>query len=171
MASTARRRAGTAAASVAVAALSLPAPAGASDASVLRAWQSNDRAFTATGAQVRLATVTFERHHDPTRLLALFARTRTLVDTTRHAVLGQRPSTATGASARSSALSSLGFFGRSILSRRDSTLATAHGRRALGAHLEDRADDLLDLSDATAARAIRLFRSLGLRAGPVGAEE
>jgi hypothetical protein len=148
-----------------------PGAALGNDAGVLRAWQSNDRAFTATGAQVRLATVTFERTGQPGPLLTLFARTQTLIVRTRRAMVAQHASTPTGSTARAAALSSLSLFGRSIATQRAATLATARGQRALGVRLADHADDLLDLSDTAAARAITLFRRLGLKAGPVGAEE
>lgn len=143
------------------------APALADDASVLRAWERNDRQFAALGREAGRAVTTFDRTRRAGPLLGVIARTRALIVKTRNGVIAEQPSTATGGSARLAAVRSLAHFYRSLGALRSRVLASVRGdRRAAMAH-GARAEAEAKRSEAQARLAVSLFRQAGL--SPAGA--
>ena len=138
------------------------APAVADDASVLRAWESNDAQFAVLGRQVERATVTFRRTRRAGPLLGALARTRALIIRTRKAVLAEQASTPVGASARLAALHSLSYFERSIRSLSASAVALTRGQPRTALALARRSEAEIARAEQLAERAKAFFRQAGL---------
>jgi hypothetical protein len=117
-------------------------PARADDASLARAWHSNDAALGVLNRQIASAFATFQRSNRVGRLQGLLARHRAVILRTRRAVLAQQPSTPTGAAARNSALRTLGLSVRRTLADQAGLRAFMRGHRALAARLFARAETL-----------------------------
>jgi len=142
-----------------------PATAAADDASVKRAWDSNDPHFVKAGRDLDRALSLWRRSNFRRSgpLLRVNLRTRRLLEINTARVTGQQASTPTGARARRFALASNASFARyTVLEARGVRLVTARkrlqGRRALR-----EAGTAFRRSARQAKSGLTLFRRAGVR--------
>jgi len=151
---------------LAAAALLVPAaPAAADDASVKRAWDSNDPAFAKAGRDLDRALTRWRRSsfRRSGPVLRVNRRTRRLLEINTARVAGQQASTPTGARARRFALASNASFLRyTVLAARGVRLVSAR-KRVAGDRVLGRASRAFRLSARQAKSGRTLFRRAGVR--------
>jgi hypothetical protein len=150
---------------LAVLALLLAAPpAIADDASVKRAWDSEDAAFTSLGKSVRREQARWERRGFTRdgKLLRLMRRGERLSRTVVERVTAEQPSSPTGAEARERALRSTSTFAEFFVAERRFIRAMRPRPSRRARRLERRAISLDRRTRREAKRALELFKQLGL---------
>lgn len=143
------------------AALMTASPAVADDASMKRAWDSQDPAFTELGKSVRREFRAWAKrgHTRDAKLLRLLERGETLSIRVEQAVNPEQPSTPQGTEAKTFILQSLATFKAHFAEERKAVRA-APGRRAQRFGKE--ADRLFDQSAAEAKKARDLLAQVGI---------
>ena len=139
-----------------------PASAAADDASMKRAWDSQDAAFTENGKSFRKELKAWSKrgHTRDAKLLRLLKRGEALLVTVEQAVNAEQPSTPQGTEAKTWILKSLATFKGFFRSNR-SAVRAAPSKRA--ERLAKEADAFLDQSEKEAKTAKDLLAQVGVR--------
>lgn len=145
---------------LAVLSLAFAAPASASDSSIERAWDADDKQFTELGKSSRTAFLKwqdsgFERSGP---VLRVNRRTRALLRKNRAAVAAEQPSTDTGATAKGLALLSDDQFATQLRREARGVRLTTAGKRQAGNRAFAAAERALKRSAESAKAARSLFR-------------
>lgn len=140
--------------------LAFAAPASASDSSIERAWDADDRQFTQLGKDSRTAfrkwlDSGYERSGP---VLRVNKRTRLLLRKNRAAVAAEQPSTETGGDAKRLALLSDDLFARQLRRQARGVRLTTAGKLQAGNRAFGAADRALKRSAEAAKAARSLFR-------------
>lgn len=137
------------------------APAAADDASVKRAWDSEDAAFTELGKSVAREMSRWQKrgHTRDSKLLRLLERGETLTRTVEQRVAAEPSSSPQGEEAKGWALKSLGSFARYFVAERRFVRAAPKKSANEIAVLARR---LNRQSLAEAKRGVDIFKSLGI---------
>ncbi len=139
----------------------LASPASADDASIKRAWDSEDAAFTTLGKSVAREFDRWARrgHTRDSKLLSLLRRGETLTRTVEQRVNAEQPSSPSGTEAKNWALRSLATFAAHFVAERKAVRA-APGARAQ--RLGREADRLAKRSETEAKEAKKHFAAAGI---------
>jgi hypothetical protein len=137
------------------------APAPADDASMKRAWDSQDAAFTQLGKSVEREMRRWAKrgHTRDSKILGLMRRGEALTTTVEQAVNAEQPSTPQGTEAKTWIMKSLATFKQHFathlkaIPRAPSKRAVRYGRQA---------DRLADRSADEAAKAKELLKQVGV---------
>jgi hypothetical protein len=142
---------------VAAALVVSPAAARADDAGAERAYKSNDRAAAVLEGRLLTAYSTFDLTGRAGPLLGELNRARALIIRTRRALIAQRASTPTGATARTAAFRALSLTERAVVAGRAAVLARQRGDVAAFRRLKGRAEGLASQAREADRRARSLF--------------
>ena len=139
-------------------------PAAADDASVKRAWDSEDAAFTELGRSVRREQRRWQARGftGDAKLLRLLRRGERLCGVVVGRLQAEQPSSEAGGQARDAAIASTTTFAQFFVAERSFVRAAGRPMSARARRLERRVIALDRRSRELADRALALFRSVGI---------